>query len=246
LYLNGPRGATIGVLSPEIVGSSMQLLLLLAVCAVATGSSNEPTGRPEQVHIALGDTTSALAIGWVTLAGGAADCSRDSVIKFGNLDTQMDRWSHPGTVQRLDIAKKKKKRKEIELRTTFFHNAVLHGLAAGMTYYYSVGSAASADCWSDVHSFRMPGASTARPLTVAIFGDLGIKRNEAVTCLVSGAQDGSLDLVIHAGDFAYDLSDHRGRKGDEWMRTMEPITAHIPYMVAPVCLCKHTLCALVM
>lgn len=38
------------------------------------------------------------------------------------------------------------------------------------------------------------------------------------------------DMIIHAGDFAYDLSSFGGKMGDDYMRSIEPIVAQIPYM----------------
>ena len=195
--------------------------LLLVVCMGVEGGEDE--GGPEQVHIALG-AAGSLAVGWVTRprhAGGGA-CSRDSVVKFGSSKKQIDEWSAPGVVHATPADK----------RNTFFHSATLHGLVTGQTYYYSVGSAASADCWSPVHAFRVPGHDDVRPMTVAMFGDLGLHKNEALPCLASEATSGALHLAIHAGDLAYDLASEKGARGDEWLRAMMPVAARIPYMVA--------------
>lgn len=40
----------------------------------------------------------------------------------------------------------------------------------------------------------------------------------------------SYDALIHAGDFAYDLSSFGGQMGDDYMRSIEPIVAQLPYM----------------
>ena len=40
-------------------------------------------------------------------------------------------------------------------------------------------------------------------------------------------------MVIHVGDFAYDMAQDNGRVGDEFMRQIEPIAAYVPYMTCP-------------
>ena len=43
-------------------------------------------------------------------------------------------------------------------------------------------------------------------------------------------QRGVYDAVLHVGDFSYDLDEDDGRVGDRFMRQIEPIAAHVPYM----------------
>ncbi|XP_037073099.1 acid phosphatase type 7-like [Pollicipes pollicipes] len=38
------------------------------------------------------------------------------------------------------------------------------------------------------------------------------------------------DAVLHIGDFAYDMDDDDGKVGDEFMRGVEPVAGHVPYM----------------
>lgn len=47
------------------------------------------------------------------------------------------------------------------------------------------------------------------------------------------AQENDFDIVIHNGDFAYDMYVDNGAFGDEFMRQIEPIAAYVPYMVSP-------------
>ena len=37
-------------------------------------------------------------------------------------------------------------------------------------------------------------------------------------------------MIIHVGDFAYNMATDNGRVGDEFMRQIEPIAAYVPYM----------------
>uniref|UniRef100_A0A914WGL3 Acid phosphatase n=1 Tax=Plectus sambesii TaxID=2011161 RepID=A0A914WGL3_9BILA len=44
------------------------------------------------------------------------------------------------------------------------------------------------------------------------------------------AQRGQFDVVLHVGDFGYDLNTDEGQFGDEFNRQIEPIAAYVPYM----------------
>ena len=39
------------------------------------------------------------------------------------------------------------------------------------------------------------------------------------------------DAIWHVGDFAYDLYNEQGQRGDNFLRSIEPIAARTPYMV---------------
>ena len=41
------------------------------------------------------------------------------------------------------------------------------------------------------------------------------------------------DMILHIGDFAYDMFNENGERGDEFMRQIEPIAAYVPYMTCP-------------
>jgi len=47
---------------------------------------------------------------------------------------------------------------------------------------------------------------------------------------------GTIDMVLHVGDMAYNMDDDNGTRGDEFMRQIQPIAAYVPYMV---CLGNH-------
>lgn len=147
--------------------------LLLAVMIPFAHGDGPVAGRPEQIHISIA-AVSSIGVAWTTSGAGSA-CSHDSVVKFGLVEDQLDRWSQAGAVQRLDVRKKKKEHKantgesaivDDDTRVTFFHNAFLHHLIPGQTYYYSVGSASESACWSPVYSFRLPDSQS--PFTVAM------------------------------------------------------------------------------
>jgi hypothetical protein len=159
--------------------------LVLSVMWCTGGAGDEALeGRPEQLHLALTAGPSSLSVAWVTHARGACSLARDSVVRFGGSRGQLSLQSKPGTIQRLDIArKKKKKRREAATRATLFHTAVLDGLEPGRMYFYSVGSTNSTGCWSDTHSFLMPGAGSVFSLRlVSVDRPFAIHFSAACVC----------------------------------------------------------------
>eukprot|EP01063_Lacrimia_lanifica_P000729 TRINITY_DN10371_c0_g1_i1.p1 TRINITY_DN10371_c0_g1~~TRINITY_DN10371_c0_g1_i1.p1 ORF type:complete len:854 (+),score=164.75 TRINITY_DN10371_c0_g1_i1:59-2620(+) len=85
---------------------------------------------------------------------------------------------------------------------------------------------------------------TSRPLRVALFGDLGtysyhshpsnpFPTNTSIPTMARLAKEGSLDMVLHAGDIAYNLDQDCGRVGDAFMLDIEPMASTIPYIVGP-------------
>lgn len=37
-------------------------------------------------------------------------------------------------------------------------------------------------------------------------------------------------MILHVGDFAYDMHERDGKQGDDFMNLVEPIAANVPYM----------------
>ncbi|CAG2120992.1 unnamed protein product, partial [Medioppia subpectinata] len=61
---------------------------------------------------------------------------------------------------------------------------------------------------------------------IAIYGDLGNVLAESLGPLQEEAQQGVYDMIMHLGDFAYDLHDDNARVGDEFFRQIEPMAAN--------------------
>jgi hypothetical protein len=40
-------------------------------------------------------------------------------------------------------------------------------------------------------------------------------------------------MVIHAGDWAYDLEDNNGEVGNDFLNAIQPVAANFPWMGAP-------------
>ena len=96
---------------------------------------------------------------------------------------------------------------------------------------YAVGSNESG--WSDLFYFTtLPEGVDWNP-NILIIGDLGNKFAFTLGAIQDDIITNRYHLVVHLGDFAYDLDDDDGRMGDAFFRQIEPIAASVPYQVCP-------------
>jgi len=86
----------------------------------------------------------------------------------------------------------------------------------------------------------------APPLTIAMRAVLTLSLHETHTdgstvkrqlARQIRADPDSYAMVLHVGDFAYDMDERDGRQGDLFMREIEPVAANVPYMVVRGCGC---------
>lgn len=81
------------------------------------------------------------------------------------------------------------------------------------------------------YSFKTRAFNDPEKTLKAIFyGDLGLKNAQSVPRLTKEIEQS--DLIIHNGDFAYDLNTENGNYGDKFFRLIEPIAACIPYQTS--------------
>lgn len=59
---------------------------------------------------------------------------------------------------------------------------------------------------------------------------MGAENPQSLPRLQEEVQRDKYDLIMHVGDFAYDMYEQNGTVGDEFMRQIEPIAAYVPYM----------------
>ncbi len=88
-------------------------------------------------------------------------------------------------------------------RNITMHRVVLSNLKPEMTYKYHCGSPKYG--WSPVFFFTsMPTREDWSP-RFAVFGDLGNINGQSISRLQEETMLGYYDLVLHVGDFAYDM-----------------------------------------
>jgi hypothetical protein len=132
----------------------------------------------------------------------------------------------------------------------YMSDVLLTDLLPGATYMYAPGSwsnftaAATANV---TYNFTVPllpcqavaSDGSCRSYTVrtaAIVADLGYANSLTVPQLIKDVVSGKFDLLIHAGDFAYDFTTTSGATGNNYMNMMEPATARLPYSMCIILL----------
>uniref|UniRef100_A0AC35TSV8 Purple acid phosphatase n=1 Tax=Rhabditophanes sp. KR3021 TaxID=114890 RepID=A0AC35TSV8_9BILA len=174
-------------------------------------------GQPEQVHLSMGGGLSEFVVTWITF-----DDILFPTVELGDTPEDLKTIIKGKSSLFLDGSKNGKKR--------YVHRAVIVNIEPGKRYYYHVGSKYG---WSPV--FWLKGLKE-RPdggYKFAVFGDMGNINARSLGKLQSMAQQHEYDMVLHVGDFAYNMDTDDGKFGDEFFRQIEPIAAYIPYMVVP-------------
>ena len=78
--------------------------------------------------------------------------------------------------------------------------------------------------------------------TFAVFGDMGTEVgpdktiSPSIALLAKEAAAGTIDGVLHVGDFAYNFWEDGGKKGDVFMNQIQDVASRVPYMT---CLGNH-------
>jgi hypothetical protein len=142
---------------------------------------------------------------------------------------------------------------ETQVAAHFIHTVRLDNLESSepsATYQYKCGN--DIDGWSQLYSFYPPpppgsGSSGAGgPTNFLLLGDMGVAHAltlpyllKDVTTKFENAEESEsqssppFSAVLHVGDLGYDLNHYQGRKAQHFLRMIEPLSASLPYMVAP-------------
>lgn len=67
---------------------------------------------------------------------------------------------------------------------------------------------------------------------VIFYGDLGVINGQSIPRIIEEVNRDMYSIIIHNGDFAYDLNTHNGRLGDRFMYMIEPIASKVPYQTS--------------
>jgi len=201
------------------------LVLALAAVEVVTAS----TYAPEQLRLALGYDVSSMHVGWATLENASAPLT-SSWVQWGKDENSLQYEARgQETLYTSDPG-----------RNWTMHTAVMSPLESDSQYYYRVGCPDNG--WSDVRSFR--SQRSTYPQTHLLFGDMGaafayslcIDCNGNETCVCENKTAGIIseapDMILHTGDFAYDLDTDGGVTADNFFRNIEPVASRFPYMIS--------------
>ncbi|XP_062863318.1 acid phosphatase type 7 [Trichomycterus rosablanca] len=173
--------------------------------------------QPEQVHISYPGLKGSMVITWTTLN------KTESVVEYSLFGGKLFSHTAKGN-STLFIDGGSTKRK------MYVHRVLVSELRPGSAYVYHCGSEAG---WSDIFFFTALNESTSFSPRFALFGDMGNENPQSLSRLQKETQAGMYDVILHIGDFAYDMHEDNGKIGDEFMRQIESIAAYVPYMTCP-------------
>lgn len=164
----------------------------------------------EQVFITTTGLVGEMAVSWVTQTGAAA-----SEEVFYGLSPSALTASATGASSVLSVEM------AVPIRV---HIAVMTDLAPNTKYFYQVGGNVTTFSFINEPS-RLGGK------TYAVYADLGLASDYALTSLLADAANGAFDAVAHAGDFCYNLEDSGGAAGNAFMNGISPIISTVPFYV---------------
>lgn len=192
-------------------------VVIFTLSIVTASTSN----TPEQVHLSLGGQEGDYVVTWVT-----QNATLTSILRCGYEAGSWTQFIAGDQDVFVDGGWNK--------RRIYIHRVTLKNLPEKRVVYYQVGSASNDESdWSQIFKFRtLPRGSTWSP-RFAVYGDMGLDNARSMPSLLKDANGGELDMVLHVGDFAYDMHNNDSKVGDAFMRMIEPLASQLPYMTCP-------------
>ena len=177
--------------------------------AIATAAI--PPTQPQQILTSLTGTPGTIVVTWVTMARA------NTTVQWGSSPATMD---SSGTGSSFDFVDP-----EPAHGLRVIHTARLTGLKPKSTVSYRVGDAAQ-NAWSDALSFTAP-PNGDDVLNLLVYGDLGLVNSVSIQRVIAEVDAGTAHMVLHLGDYAYDLHTKNGTVGDTFMNNIQPMAARV-------------------
>jgi len=179
-----------------------------------------PDNFPQQVHLSYGaDGTSEMVVTFSTMAPGTA--SQVSFWPFGQ----------PQLAQTVNGASTKFVDGGTGHHTQYIHRVSLTGLTPKQRYTYTAGDEQVA--MSTEFSFKTMSDESGWAPRLAVYGDFGLFNDRSIPLLQHEVNTSNIDAILHIGDFAYDLYNENGTRGDVWLNSVQSIYANVPVMTVP-------------
>ena len=204
-----------------------------AIVAPAHIGSYAAIVAPEQIHLSLGKTPDIMTVQWASDVGtnASALCASAAHVRY---------WRGNSSAPPADARRAAGACSKFDLNNTqlvmSLYTAALVELAASTVYSYRVE--VDGGNRSEVFQFAAaPDAETVGTTTFLLYGDMGVDRphpgySTDMPLVSKEIIDGRADLVVHVGDFGYNLDSNRGDTGRRFMNAIQNYSARAPYMVS--------------
>ena len=182
--------------------------------------------EPQQIHLASGsDGSDEMVVTWSTI--GSTDMRpQATTVKYYETSDPSEVYYAHGTVTNFTAEPG-----PADATWQLIHRVHLTNLTAGTSYTYQCGN--NRRNLSDAFEFKTyPNGSDWSPRFL-VYGDFGLVDDHSLSFLEAEIGNGTSDLILHNGDFAYDLYNKDGQVGDDFMNAIQPFAARVPYMVSP-------------
>lgn len=173
---------------------------------------------PEQVKLSVTQRAGEMVVNWLTWASSPAPTVWYG-FESGSYQTQVK----ANTITFVDP--------NTQHLIRYIHNALLTDLPASRKVYYAVGDP-NLNVWSD-ELVMLSGGNGSTIQTIGIFGDMGVVNSQSMQLLSDEVATGEISMVLHLGDYAYNMDELQGMTGDVFLEEMQNITSAVPYMGAP-------------
>lgn len=111
----------------------------------------------------------------------------------------------------------------------YLHRCKLENLQSDSLYYYTVGQSTS-QSKDGSFTFRTIPSDDSSIVSVGVVGDWGLVNSQSYEKLQKLSADRDIHMILHTGDFAYDLHTDDGLVGDEFMSMIQPLASYLPYI----------------
>jgi hypothetical protein len=223
------------------------LLLLLLLLLLRPAAPQRPGLRPdstiEQVHLAFSDDPRAMTVSWSSPAAQATtvtfwpvfhgDQTNKAVANVANVANRTVSATQSHFRQLLNSSHPLAKCPGCV--DEWLGVATLDALVPGVRYAYIIETANAS---SSSFAAEFVAGRERDHFTFAVFGDMGTHvpggaPSPNLKLLTDDVDSGSIQGVLHVGDFAYDMSDNGGQTAATFFRQIQPVASRIPYMACP-------------
>ena len=196
----------------------MEIFLLLIYTVVCKAGYI----TPEQVHLSWTENPGEVRVTWVTFFP-----ILNSIYYRSILCENESNWEVSlGSSSQFSAGK-------YVYRYEYIHTGVIP-VEKSCKYEYYVGSWYG---WSDIYKFsgRTHDPKDLGPTNIVVVADWGGGSQGVFTknLLDKELKFKNADVILHAGDIAYDMFDLEGMVGDYWVNMVQPIAANYAYMTLP-------------